>query len=240
MIAIMPRRALPDYLNDHQTVIVVKVELELHGVFWFHTYAQPRDKYTHIALPVIHNYPLTLALLGRPVESSYASVSGVITKSAKPVSVWEQYGFYVYPAIAEKILSRTLLFSMGGTGYTVLKPKTRASVPDFTVNQVFLPGSKFKTYILTKPGINISIPKIIRVGAKRLGVFQVKILRKSIGRLEAYKPGHEVTHPYNAEDCPSKSYHGILRHYAGNIALFGVPEKLVLARDIVLASPSFL
>lgn len=236
----MPREGSLDPINSYQTVNVAELELELHGIFWFHTYAQPRDKYAHISLPVIHNYPLTLALLGVPVEQSYASVSGLIARSMSPASIWEEHGFYVYPAIVKKALSRTLTFSMGGTGYAVLKPKTRASVPDYTLNQVFLPGSMFKTYILVKPGTTPYIPKIIRLGAKRFGVFRVRIKSKHIGRIAAHKSGQEVTHPYNAEDCPSKAYYGILRHYAGCIAFSGIPEKIISAGDIVLASPSFL
>jgi len=240
----MPSRAtstLPDFLRDEESEIdVLDVELELHGIFWFHTYAQPRDKYVHVSLPVIHNYPIMLALLGRPVESSYVSVSGKITRAENPSKVWKEHGFYVYPAIGRTILIRTLLFSMGDSGHMTLKTKTRAPVPDLATNQVYLPGSIFKTFILVKHGASPKLPGFIRMGAKRYGVFQVKIERRITGVIKEYVSGLEVSHPYNAEDCPSRSYYGILRHYAGNIALTGVPERIIQAGNIVLASPSFV
>lgn len=229
-------------MKEHEQIkiIVLEVELELHGIFWFHTYAQPRDKYTHIALPIIHNYPLTLAFLGVPVESSYVSISNLITRSISASNIWDKYGFYIYPAIARKSLARTLTFSIGGTGYLTFKPKTRAPVPDYTSNQVFLPGSVFKTYILLKPGPELSRPKIIRLGSKRFGTFYLKIKRKLMGRVEEYSGAKSISHPFNAEDCPAKSYHGILRHYSGNIALTGIPERVIVAGDAVLAAPSFV
>jgi len=240
----MTNKARPKLLNflldEESRVNVLEVELELHGIFWFHTYAQPRDKYVHISLPVIHNYPIMLALLGRPVESSYVSLSGKITRAENPSNVWKERGFYVYPAIGKRILTRTLLFSMGDSGHMTLKTKTRAPVPDLAANQVYLPGSVFKTFILVNPDVSPELPRIMRMGAKRYGVFQVNIVKRVIGRVKEYVPWLEIGHPYNAEDCPSRSYYGVFRHYAGNIALTGVPERIIQAGSVVLASPSFV
>ena len=241
MTIMSAQRNILDFLEDEpQHIEIIEVELELHGVFWFHTYAQPRDKYTHITIPVIHNYPLTIAFLGLPVESAYVSVSNKLSKSIKPEDVWSRHGFYIYPAIAVKSLVRTLTFSMGGTGYMAFKPKTRASIPDYTANQVFLPGSIFKTFVLLKPGSKYAIPRIVRLGSKRFGVFHVKAERRLRGNVKDYQTGRGISHPFNVKDCPAKSYHGILHHYAGNIALDGVPERVIVVRDLVLAAPSFL
>lgn len=213
---------------------VLEAGLELEGVFWFHTYAQPRDKYTHVAAPLIHNYPLTLAFLGKPAEA-YAAVSGRITFAYRPEEVWREEGFYVYPAVSEKIVSRIQLFSMGGTGYVQFKPRTRASVPDYAANQVFLPGTRFKTYIIARRGYRP--PRIVRLGAKRYGVFSVHT-RRMRGVVKG--GGGEVTHPFNARDVGAAAYHGVLRHYAGPIAISGVVERVVRAGSAVLALPRFI
>ncbi len=236
-------RSLVDDLEapgGQERVRVVEVELELHGLFWFHTYAQPRDKYTHITLPVIHNYPLTLALLGLPVESSYVAVSNMITRSISMPDIWDRHGFYIYPAIARKSMMRTLTFSIGGTGYVAFKPKTRASVPDYTANQVFLPGSTFKTFILLKQGSRPPLPGVIRLGSKRYGVFRLGKKRSLVATVKEYDGAGSVTHPFNVEDCPARGYHGILHHYAGNIAYSGLPEKVIAAGNTILAAPSFI
>lgn len=228
-----------DYKEDQ--LIVAEARLELHGLFWFHTYAQPRDKYTHISLPIIHNYPLLISFLGRTVESSYASVSGHITLNIQPGDIWESKGFYVYPAVAFKLLARTLTFSMGGTGYVGFKPRTRASVPDYASNQVFLPGSIFKTYIIARDKDSLPRQKVIRLGAKRLGTFKVKYKKKFYGRVARYT-GQALTHPFNARDCSTERHSSILSHYAGSIALSGEPPQIIRAKDgdVVLAAPSFV
>lgn len=234
------RKTIIDFLDNEYPLTLYQVNLELHGIFWFHTYAQPRDKYTHIVLPVIHNYPLLIAFLSRPVESSYVSVSGIITGSIKPEEVWRKKGFYIYPAIGVKLLSRTLTFSMSGTGYiSSFKPKTRASVPDYTANQLFLPSSTFKTYIIVRSDKCLPRTKIIRMGAKRYGVFKVQYKRIGYGKPQPYS-NEAVNYPFNVKDCPAKSYYGIMRHYAGIIAISGIPERVIKVGNLVLASPRFI
>jgi len=230
-----------DFSSESRSIIVVEVALELHGIFWFHTSAQPRyEKYAHISLPLIHNYPLLLAFLGRPVESAYASIPGTIITSINPEKVWREVGFYIYPAIkGTKIMSKTLTFSIAGTGYVSFKPKTRASVPDYTTNQVYLPGSEFKSYIIARNKENIPQVTIIRLGSKRYGTFRVKYGGIMYGATSTY--GDEtITHPFNAKDCPNINYHAILRHYAGPIAISGTPRRVIKAGNIVLAAPSFV
>jgi hypothetical protein len=77
------------------------------------------------------------------------------------------------------------------------------------------------------------------MGSKRYGVFRVKIARKTGARIED-GAGKAVTHPFNARDVESKRYHGILSHYAGVIALSGIVERVLVARDTVLALPKFI
>jgi hypothetical protein len=227
---------LPEKIN------IYKVKMELHSIFWFHTVAQPRDKYVHISLPVIHNYPLTIAFLNQPVELSYANISGKIHFSLKPEIVWEKYGFYIYPARAVKMHVRNILFSMGGTGYVTIKPKTRAPVPDLTVHQVYLPGTIFHTYLITKANRPPRLPSILRLGAKRYGVF--KLSYKKVGF--TFKTGETamVTHPFNANDTVITEYHGILHHYAGTVSTSGISSTIFKVYDSgeeeVLAVPKFL
>ncbi|MEM1704118.1 MAG: hypothetical protein QXQ31_08710, partial [Zestosphaera sp.] len=50
------------------------VELELHSIMWFSTIAQPHIKtFVHTPLPLVHNYPLMLALQGPIVKESYVT-----------------------------------------------------------------------------------------------------------------------------------------------------------------------
>lgn len=227
-----------DYFSNTPPLHVFKVELELHSVFWFHTLAQPREKYVHMSLPLIHNYPLTLALLGSPVEESYVSIAYNITKSVDAEKVWDDHGFYVYPAKATKMYVRQLLFSMGGTGYLTIKAKTRASIPDLTSHQVFLPGSVFETYIIAMSRYQ-SLPEFIRLGAKRYGVFKANYtyLGSALLQENTSKP---ATHPFNVDECESFTRHAVMVHYAGDIAISGIPKRIVTAPGVVLALPRFL
>ena len=224
--------------SDTLPIHIFEVELELHSIFWFHTLAQPREKYAHVSLPLIHNYPLTLAFLGRPVEESYVAIVYKITKSIEAGKMWKEHGFYLYPALASKMYVRQLLFSMGGTGYLTMKAKTRASIPDFTSHQVFLPGSVFKTYIIARskePGL----PKFIRLGAKRYGIFKANYKYVGVG-LPQENTSKAATHPFNARECESITYHAVMNHYAGDIAISGIPKRIIVVKDVALASPTFI
>ncbi|MEM1606101.1 MAG: hypothetical protein QXW41_07665 [Fervidicoccaceae archaeon] len=224
--------------SDIPPLHVFEVELELHSIFWFHTLAQPREKYVHVSLPLIHNYPLTLALLGRPVEESYVSIAYKITKSVNAGEVWEKHGFYIYPAVATKMYVRQLLFSMGGTGYLTMKARTRAPIPDLTSHQVFLPGSVFKTYVIAKSR-EPSFPEFIRLGAKRYGVFKAsyRYLGSTLPQENTSKP---ATHPFNVSDCESFSYHSVMVHYAGDVAISGIPKRVIDVKAVTLALPKFI
>ena len=217
---------------------VYRVELELHGVFWFHTLAQPRTKYVHVPLPVIHNHPLTLAFLGRPVDAAYASVSlqpDRVSRFYSPREVWEEHGFYVYPALARKSVVKQVTMSMSGTGLVQLKPRTRAPVPDWTGHRVYLPGTVFETYMLVDED-RFSPPGIVRLGAKRFGVFRVRARRAGFRWLKS----GEATHPFNVSEARADYYRTILYHYAGDVALYGRVSPALAVGDSVLAVPSFL
>lgn len=235
----MKQSTLNQFLFSNTSPLhVFEVELELHGIFWFHTLAQPREKYVHVSLPLIHNYPLTLALLSRPVEESYVAIAYKITKSIETEKAWGEHGFYIYPAIATKMYVRQLLFSMDGTGYLTMKAKTRASVPDLTAHQVFLPGSVFKTYVITKSS-ELNLPEFIRLGAKRYGVFKAnyKYLGSALPQENVSEP---ASHPFNVDDCESLAYHAVMHHYAGDVAISGIPKSVVNLRDVTLALPKFI
>jgi len=214
-----------------------RVELELHGVFWFHSYAQISRKYVHHMLPVVHNYPLTLAFLSLPSEQ-YASVSGIITYKYKPEDVWRKYGIYVYPAVFLRNESRILTFTMTGTGYVDMKVRTRASVPDFTANQVSLPGTVLKTYVLVSSETQYKLPGYIRLGSKRYGVFRVKPVKLHGYRVVEGSPV-QTTHPFNVRDAESLRYYSIMNHYAGPIAVSGIVRKSIQVGNDILAYPVF-
>ncbi|MGC9115832.1 MAG: hypothetical protein ACP5HH_07540 [Fervidicoccaceae archaeon] len=233
------RQSYGRFFSDGDHIHLYEIKLELHGIFWFHTLAQPRDKYVHVSLPLIHNYPITIALLNRPVEEAYASISK-ITKSIEAKDIWEKHGFYAYPAVATKIHIKTFLFSMGGTGSITLKPRTRASVPDLTAHQVFLPGTIFKTYIIaSSKEVVRNLPRFMRLGAKRYGVFATEY--SYLGPVSFFaSPNSSVTHPFNIKECPAYSYQSVMNHYAGEIAISGTPRMVSKIHEITLAAPEFL
>ena len=227
------------FFSHEATLHVFEIELELHGIFWFHSIAEPREKYVHVGLPLIHNYPLTLAFLGRPVDESYVSIAYEIKRSIDARAAWDQRGFYVYPATASRMYMRQVLFSMGGTGYLTVKAETRASVPDLTSHQVFLPGSVFRTYLVSRSR-ELGLPQIVRLGAKRYGVFKVHYNYLGVSAPQVNADGKRATHPFNVRECPASSYHAVMSHHAGDVAVTGVPKRVAIVRDVVLALPGFI
>jgi len=222
-----------------ETLKITNIILELHGIFWFHTAAQPReDYYIHITLDVIHNYPLTLAFLGHSTEETYADTVKNIKLRITPEKVWKEHGFYIYPAVGIKHTTKTITFTTHGIDYINMKLRTRAPIPDLTANQVFIPNTQFETFIITKKE-ETPKPSFIRLGTKRYGIFKVKYEKTQPTKIETNteKP---ATHPYNTRDTNLNPHTILLRHYAGHIAILGTPQRIIHTNGKILAVPHFI
>jgi len=218
---------------------VYYADIEVHGILWFHWLAQPRDKYTHLLPPVVHNYALALSLIGKPATKSYVSLQNRF-EYIPLEDLYREQGLYVYPALVTTPYVKSLLFSLGGTGYLAIKPKTRAPVPDITVNTVLLSGTKLKTYVILKKNSPLYGRRelYMRFGAKRYGVSKITLKRVNYriyrGELK------QITHPYNINDVVVKNPSIIMRHRAGNIGLFGFTNRAFIISNDILPTPKFI
>ena len=226
---------------------VYRLDMEVHGLLWFSWMAQPRRMYVHVPSPVIHNYAITLALLGRPVEESYANLVQRIPRYRGLEYYYRRYGVYVYPAVVEKALVKPVLFSMGGTGLLVSKPQTRAPVPDLTVNNVYLPGTRLRSYAIVRVGspfheeIRGRRTLYARLGAKRYGVVRVDFRSVMPCRLVESPASRSGVHPFNVVDAGVSRYRGLMSHPAGDVALTGELTMVIECRDgSRLAPPRFV
>mgnify|MGYP000067653772 CR=1 FL=1 len=236
-------RTQTDLLSFFETppsLNIYYADIEVHGILWFHWLAQPRDKYVHLPSPIIHNYALTLGLIGKPVTTSYVSLQNRF-EYVSLEDLYKKYGLYVYPALVTNPYVKSLLFSLGGTGYLTMKPKTRAPVPDITVNTVFLAGTKLKTYVILRRDSPLCKQRelYIRIGAKRYGISKV-ILRRVSYKVSKGE-SRQITHPYNVDDVVIKNPSIIMRHPAGDIGMFGFTDRaFIVNKKDVLPIPKFI
>lgn len=210
------------------------VELELHSIMWFSTLTQPHlDAFVQTQVPVVHNYPLLLALEGHIVEESYISKYNEYKNIGFPASRFKHTGIYAYPMRLERVYYKKLLLSMAETDYVFYKPKTRLAVPLITHYNVLAPGTRGKTVVVTLT--DMVLPKeglFVRLGAKRYGVW------KTIGVQEAQvrlvNRLSRVVSPFNVEDISRETLAGapiiVLKHYAGDIAIAGTFSKALEIR----------
>lgn len=235
----MVRPANSTFFNHGKTISINEVELDLHGLFWFHSQSIPTNSfYTHLVHPLIHNYPLTLAFMGLTVDESFVSKRRVIRRTVKHPDVWVKHGIYIYPALAEKMYHKNITMSVGGTGYVMVKPKTRAPMPDLTSNMIYVPGTIFKTYVITRG--KKSIPRYIRVGSKRYGIFRVHLKRTVSVKPIVDNGLTPVSFPFNVKDVNPITSNNYMIHHAGTIAISGKAKYIVKIGDTVLALPPFV
>ena len=196
-------------LNIYTTKFIV------HGYLWFHTIALPTGiGWVHQVLPVIHNYPLILGMLGHTVEETYANILGE-PSYIKARSLIRDEMLYVYPAVAKKSLTRKIQFAGIGDGYASIKGKTRLSYPERGFNTILLPGSELLSFIITEKSSN-ELPRFIRIGSKRFGILKVVYTKVEYRIVE----DRVITHPANTHDT-DKLTGGIqlLKHRGGDIVI---------------------
>ncbi|MEM1696117.1 MAG: hypothetical protein QXE66_05380 [Desulfurococcaceae archaeon] len=144
--------------------------------------------------PYIHNYPLMYGF-GGLLYASLASPHVETTEIDYSFLDEVEKKIYVYPARPRRIALRRMLLNIKGEGAVeVVQPKPKSVYPWHVVHLCFAPGSVFETVVVTRSD-NVRIPRTIRVGVKRQGVFRVTCEE---ARVERYTSGS--TDPVNLGD----------------------------------------
>jgi hypothetical protein len=121
----------------------------------------------------IHNYPLMYALTDLLYVSLASPTITVDEIEYKDLDAIEKI-LYVYPARPRSIRLMRLLGNIRGEGFaepSEAHPKT--IYPWHVAHIVFTPGSIFESVLITYED-DIRLPKTIRIGVKRQGVFTVE------------------------------------------------------------------
>ena len=209
------------------------LELELQSIMWFSSLAQPHiNVFVQTQIPVIHNYPLLLAMKGYIAEESYVSRYNELKNTTPPSRLFSNMGLYVYPLMLEKIYYTRFLLSMAETDYVFYKIKTRLAVPIMTAYNALAPGTRGLTVAITQRDTPISgEERVLRLGAKRFGVWRV--LRADRANVRLINGPVKATTPFNVEDVKYlvSSAIVVLKHYAGDVAISGVFEKALKLQD---------
>lgn len=218
------------------------VEAVNYGILFFTGKNQPlSESYYAVPLPVIHNYPLTLALKGLIAEEQLISLHGEIKKTKSPAEEYSINHFYIYPLEITREYLKVVTMSMSETDLVFYKPQTRLSLPLLTRYSVYAPGSLGVTVLLLDESIAEKFPRelLIRIGVKRTGVMK---LRLRPVRAEIIKQPCRITGFFNVKDSPNtRSYNVILSHYAGDIGFHGISDsciKISQGREIILPLPN--
>lgn len=215
------------------------VELELHNVMWFSTLTQPHlSAFVQTMIPVMHNYPLTLALEGHITEESYISKHNEYKNTNPPASRFKRTGVYAYPMQIERMYYRKLLLSMSETDYLVYKLQTRLAVPILAMYNALAPGTRGWTVVVTKGDVVLPRDLYLRLGAKRYGVWRaVSVVEARASLVDGVV---NVSTPFNVADVLSgtmRSSTVVLKHYAGDVAVSGTfikSIKIQVGRDSIL------
>lgn len=155
---------------------------------------------------VIHNYPLMYAFSGYAHGSlvSFRISHTQVLKGEVPPPEYTLMKeitnrLYVYPARPRHILLDRMLAVATGEHIVQHVGQPKAMYPWRVIHYYFLPGSIFETVVLTKNGVRL--PRTIRLGVKRQGVFEVSCRRAVVkGEIEAY------TDPVNIADVEAWGY----------------------------------
>jgi len=157
---------------------------------------------TYKPQPYIHNYALMYGFAGL----LYASL-GSPTKPKHPNVI--DYSFldeiekkmYVYPARPKSLVIKRMLCNIKSEGYVEpTQPRPKSLYPWHVAHVYFAPNSVFETIIiLYKEGIRL--PRTIRVGVKRQGVFKVVY---SDAKIDGYTSG--FSDPINLGDAERFDY----------------------------------
>jgi len=146
--------------------------------------------------PYFHNYALMYGFAGllyaslaspttpkNPSEINYSLLNDIEEK------------FYVYPARPRHLVVKRMLCNIKSEGYAEpVQPKPKSMYPWHVAHVYFAPGSIFETVVLVKDN-SVRLPRTVRVGVKRQGVFKVEYAEAEI---KGYTNG--VSDPTNLGD----------------------------------------
>lgn len=189
--------------------------------------------------PVIHNYPLMYALAGLS-HGSLASLAWERPLDAVHQSPPPKYTLipsiekklYAYPAKPFSIVTARMLSVAGGERLVHLQVRPKSMYPWRVIHRYFAPGTIFDTLVILNE--EARIPRTIRLGAKRYGVFSVEC---KIAREEGEWNG--FSDPVNLDDVRKWGYNvlkslTILERKKGGgtiaRAIFDKPVKVLKAR----------
>lgn len=181
-------------------------------------------------IPVIHNYPLTLALSGVPAEESYVSAHGQIKYRLRggggPASLFRELHFYVYPLMLTRVYVKVLTLSMSGSEGILYKPRSRLAVPVLAKYEAFMPGTEGETFLVSDREWPEKL--LIRLGVKRAGVWSLRLRKVEPRRVEHHC---RISSPFNVADSKNLvSYVTVLPHYAGDLAVSGEASSCIELR----------
>ncbi|BDC17499.1 hypothetical protein [Acidianus sp. HS-5] len=217
--------------------MIYKAELTAHSIFWFNSLSYPHSSgYVQKVMPVIHNYPLTIAFLGRLVEESYVGAYNLPSyKGSK--KLYEEGGIYVYPAVFDRTFYMRLTMSISESDYVLYKPQTRWAVPILTTNNVISVGSKATTYVISSSPLDV---RYIRLGVKR---GTMKVFLKEMKEYEDVN-NFSPNVAYNDKDVKSQGGFTLMKHREGDVVFGGSAERGVKFNDdgeeIYLPVPEFI
>lgn len=208
-------------------------EAELHGVAWFSSVTHPNINlrlFTQSTIPVIHNYPLVLAIAGLISEESYVAGHRVLKNTDPPAKRFRELGVYAYPLQLEKVYLRSVLMSMAETDYIFYKPQSRMSAPLLTRHTVMTPGTEGWTVVISKEKLPREL--YIRLGVKRFGTWRLVLEEVTPSIVD--KRVVRLTSPFNVADSDPVDYAStplvVLKHYAGDVAVSGSVRKALRLR----------
>jgi len=145
--------------------------------------------------PYIHNYALMYGFRGIPY-ASLASKAGEFQQIDYSLLNEVENEMYVFPARPRALVIKRMLGNIRGEGYAEpIQPRPKTMYPWHVAHMYIAPGSIFETVILTKKE-GVKLPTIIRIGAKRQGVFKVRYVEANI---EGYTNGY--SDPINLGDA---------------------------------------
>jgi hypothetical protein len=212
----------------------------MHGMIWFNTSTVPQRRgYVQRMIPVIHNYSLWTAMEGKIADRTYVAPYG--NPSYRSYSdMFQEDGFYVYPAMFKKTIYTSVTMSLAETDYIQFKPQTRWALPILTTNTGVAPGSEAVGYLISD---DVMHNRVIRLGVKR-GPVRAVLEEATYETVKSCSP----TSPFNVSSSNVKEYMTLLKHPAGDVGLMGEAEMCLRskvgsgreAREDLLVVPNFL
>jgi len=122
--------------------------------------------------PYIHNYSLMYGFTGL-LYASLASPRKHVNEIEYKFLDSIEKKLYVYPARPRTLRIKRTLCNVKGEGYVELvQPKPKSVYPWHVAHIYFAPGSVFETVAIVFDE-GVKIPRTIRIGVKRQGVFEV-------------------------------------------------------------------